>query len=115
MFYNLNILNINKDSQVGNYIDDLVNLIFDINNKFDNNFINNKIVIDKIILFQKIFQTIDENNFGNEYELFFFNYFLKNKKDIEVKSFFGDKKIVFTEQYFQEKNFDRVLFVLFNI
>ena len=50
LFYNLNYINTNNNSQIGNFIDDLVNLKFDIAQKFGNNVIEKKIIFVIIVV-----------------------------------------------------------------
>ena len=110
----LNISNSNKNSQIGNYIDDLVNLKFDILNKFEDKEIKKKIIVDRISGFQKVFQVITENNYGSEYKLFFISYFNKIEKEFDAKDIFDGNSIIFIEQYFQGKDFDGGLLIPFN-
>ena len=113
-FARLDISNSNKNSQIGNYIDDLVNLKFDILNEFDGKKITKKIIIDRISGFQKVFQVINENNYGSEYKLFFIYYFNKIEKEFDAKDIFDGNSIIFLEQYFQGKDFDGGLLIPFN-
>ena len=113
-FARLDISNSNKNSQIGNYIDDLVNLKFDILNEFDGKKIKKKIIVDRISGFQKVFQAINENNYGSEYKLFFISYFNKIEKEFNAKDIFDGTSIIFIEQYYQGKDFDGGLLIPFN-
>ena len=113
-FARLDISNSNKNSQIGNFIDDLVNLKFDIHNEFEDKIIKKKIIVDRISGFQKVFQAINENNYGSEYKLFFTYYFNKIEKEFDAKDIFDGKSIIFIEQYFQGKDFDGGLLIPFN-
>ena len=114
LFYNLNYINTNNNSQIGNFIDDLVNLKFDIAQKFGNNVIEKKIIIDRISGFKKFFKYIGKENYGSEFEIYFGDYFKIDKKnDINAELIFKDRKVIFIEQFFQGKDFDGGLLIPF--
>jgi hypothetical protein len=114
LFYNLNYINTNNNSQIGNFIDDLVNLKFDIDQKFGNNVIEKKIIIDRISGFKKFFKYIGKENYGSEFEIYFGDYFKIDKKnDINAELIFKDRKVIFIEQFFQGKDFDGGLLIPF--
>ena len=110
--YRLNILTSNKNSQIGNYLDDIVNLKFDINNNVGNITVKHKLIIDRINPCKKVFNLIIDSK--DEENVIFFPY-LKNeiKKEINMASLFGDHQPIFLEQFFEGKDFDGGLFIPF--
>ena len=111
--YKINMLNLGKNAEIGNNLDDIVNLKFGINSTVGEITIKHKIIIDRISDFKKVFQVVNEDNLSMEYKLNFKNYLIKEPMKVNLDSFLGDHQPIFIEQYFQGKDFDGSILIPF--
>jgi len=111
--HKINMLTLGKNAEIGNNLDDIVNLKFGINSKVGKITIKHKIIVDRISDFKKIFQVINEDNLSMEYELYIRNYLIKEPIKVNLNSFLGDHQPIFIEQYFQGKDFDGCILIPF--